>query len=389
MSRIALHFLLLGALVLAGCSGKEKETEWGVYNEPVESRELPQSAGLTELETSWSRNVGGVGEDGYALLRPAVDAEGVYVANRSGDLLRLDSVNGKVSWRRDLDRPVYAAVGLGEGMVLAGLDNGTIVALDAASGETRWESAIQRQISAIPAAGSGRVIVRTADGLVIGLNAVDGKQVWSVQRNVPGLSLHGDSTPLISGDTVITGLANGRIMANAVVNGRDFWETDLSFVGGTNELEQLTDIDSTPVLQGSGLYAATYQGDVVAVEIQTSSVRWRQPVSTRLPMSVGEEALFVTGSLGEIVAISTDSGEVLWRYDAFQGRGMSNPLGVGKRVVVGDAEGYLHLLDRADGSLLQSVRIDRSAIISLVSLDTGLVAFSAAGDVVAATVADN
>ena len=381
MKRILLIVWASGVLLLVGCSGKEKETEWGVYNEPVESRELPGSAGVEELRTRWTRTIGDTGEDGYALIRPAVNGNGVFVASRSGDLLRLDPTDGQVIWRRNVDSPVYAAVGIGEGLVLAGLDAGSVVALDAETGEPRWESAIKRQISAIPAAGSGRVIVRTADGLVIGLDSSDGEQVWSVQRNVPGLSLHGDSTPMIAGDTVITGLANGRIMANAVVNGREFWESDLSIVGGSNELEQLTDIDAEPVLQGSGLFTATYQGDVVAVDIQSSSVRWRQGISTRLPLSVDGEAVFVTGSLGEVAAIDSENGDVLWQTDEFMGRGVSNPMGLGSRVLIGDAEGYLHLLDRSDGALLQSLRVDRSAIVSLVAQDNGLIAFSAGGKV--------
>ncbi len=377
------------ALLLSACGGKEKETEWGVYNEPVERTELPQSAGVRELTVNWNRDIGDSGEDGYAIIRPAIGNGGIFVANRAGDVLRLDPADGKVVWRRDLDHSIYTGVGLGEGLVFAGLDDGTLVALDAGSGEPQWESSIRRQISAIPVAGSGRVIVRTADGMVIGIDPSDGDQVWSVQRTVPGLSLHGDSKPLVSGDTVITGMANGRIMANAVVNGRDFWETDLSFVGGTNELEQLTDIDASPVLQGAGLYAATYQGDVVAVDIQTSSIRWRRAVSTRLPLEVDGDALFVTGALGDVVALATSDGEVLWETDIFRGRGMSNPVALAERVVVGDADGNLYLLAREDGSLLQTSRIDRGAVVSLIGLGDSLLAFTADGAVVMVGTDDN
>lgn len=379
-SRI-LPLLLLAALVLQGCGSKDKETEWGVFNEPVESAELPEPAGEREMSVSWKREIGDAGEDGYAILRPGIDESGIYVANRKGDVRRLDRDNGDVLWQQRLRKPVYAAVGVGEGLALVAMDDGTVHALDTADGSPRWEADIRRQISAIPVAGSGRVIVRTADGLVIGLDASDGSREWEVQRSVPGLSLHGDSKPLISGDTVITGLSNGKIMANAVVNGRDFWETDISFVGGTNELEQLTDIDSPPVLAGAGLYAATYQGDVVAVDISSSSIRWRRSVSTRLPMDVNQDRVFVTGALGDVVVIDVGDGEVIWQQDAFRGRGMTNPLGFEGRVVVGDAEGYLHLLDGMDGSLLQSLRLDRAALTALVRDGSGVIAVSVDGAV--------
>ena len=369
-------------LLLQGCSGKEKETVWGIFNEPVKREELPEPVGAEELSIAWKNGVGDAGEDGYALLRPAVDAGGIYVANRDGDVLGLDPGSGKPLWQRDLERPVYAAVGLGEGLVLAGMEDGFVAALSAADGTLKWEADIRRQISAIPAAGSGRVVVRTAGGLVIGLDAADGSRVWEVQRNVSGLGLHGDSMPLISGGTVITGFSNGRIIANAVINGRDYWETDISFVGGTSELDRLADIDATPVLSGTSLYAATYQGDVVAVDIQSSFVRWRRDISTRLPMAVDAGQIFVTGSLGDIVALDADSGSVLWRQNAFRGHGMTNPLVFDSRVVVGDASGFVHLLDRADGTLLQSLKLDRSAITGLARQGESVVAVSVDGTVV-------
>ncbi len=367
--------------LLSGCGGQEKETQWGVFNEPISMQELPEPVGGDEWAIRWKESVGGGGKDGYALLRPAVPAGGVYVASQSGNIRKLDPEVGKTIWQQRLNRPVYAAVGQGDGLVLTALEDGTVVALSQADGSIRWEAQIGRQISAIPAAASTRVIIRTADGLVIGLDSADGNQVWEVQRAVSGFNLHGDSMPLISGDTVITGLSNGRIIANAVINGRDFWETDLSFPRGVSELEQLADIDAPPILSGTRLYVATYQGDVVALDIQNGSIRWRHDFSTRLPMEVHQGQLYITGALGDILVLDADHGQVVWEQPAFRGRGLTNPLVVGDRVVVGDAAGFLHVLDRSDGTLLQSLRLDNSAITGLVRQGESVVAMSIDGAV--------
>ncbi|MGI9318708.1 MAG: outer membrane protein assembly factor BamB [bacterium] len=376
-------------LLVVACGGKEKETEWGIFNEPVESVELPAAAGAKELNVAWEQDVGESGNDGYAILRPAVNATGVYATNRRGHTKRFDPETGKLVWETRLGKNTFAGVGLGEGLVLVALDSGKIIAMSAESGEEKWQVAINRQISAVPVAGAGRVIVRTADGLLIGLDSANGDTVWSVQRSVPGLSVHGDSVPLIAGDSIITGLANGKLMANSVVNGRDFWETDLSFVRGTNELERLSDIDSPPVVLGATLYAATYQGDLVSVDLQSSGVQWRKGISTRLPISVLEDNLFVTSELGEVSALSTDTGEVLWSQPSFKGRGISNPLGMGSRVVIGDASGNVHLLDSEDGSLLETRKVSKGAITSLTRWGAGFIAFSVRGAVSAVTLAGN
>jgi outer membrane protein assembly factor BamB len=220
----------------------------------------------------------------------------------------------------------------------------------------------------------------------MGLDTASGDVVWKVQRTVPGLSVHGDSSPLISGDAVVTGLSNGKLMANSVINGRDFWETDLSFGGGTNELERLSDIDSQPVLVGSNLFAATYQGDVVSLDLPSSSISWRQELSTRLPLAVGGDQLYVTDTNGGVAALRTDTGEKIWSQEALQGRGISNPIAMGNRVLVGDSEGNVHLLDAGDGSLLQIRKVAKGAIVSLVATSSGLIAFSARGALVSMTI---
>jgi outer membrane protein assembly factor BamB len=178
-------------------------------------------------------------------------------------------------------------------------------------------------------------------------------------------------------------------MANSVVNGREFWETDLSFVRGTNELERLSDIDSPPVVVGATLYAATYQGDVISADLQSSSIQWRRNISTRLPISIAGEKLLVTSELGEVSALDTGTGEVLWSQPAFMGRGVSNPLGINDRIAIGDAEGNVHLLDIEDGSLLETQKLSKGAITSLTRWNDGFIAFSARGGVSAITLAGN
>ncbi len=373
----------VAATLIAGCGKKNKETEWGIFHEPIETAILPAATGAKQLAQIWERSVGDAGDKGYAILKPAVDDQSVFVTNRKGLIQRLDLDSGKVIWQNNLKKDTFAGVGIGAGLVLVALDAGIIVALSSETGAQLWTAEIGRQISAIPVAGDNRVIARTADGMLFGLDAEDGTSSWEIQNRVPGLSVHGDSSPLIAGDTVVTGLSNGKVIANAVENGRDFWEIDLSIIRGTNELDQLSDVDSQPLLVEGRLYAATYQGDVVSIDLQTSRVAWRSSISTRLPLEVENGRLYVTDELGQLSAVDAISGLHLWAQPAFQGRGVSNPVGINDRVVIGDANGNIHLLDANDGLLLQSQKISSGAIISLVRTTRGFVAFSVKGGVFA------
>ncbi|MBX2867057.1 MAG: outer membrane protein assembly factor BamB [Acidiferrobacterales bacterium] len=371
---------LLVALVLTGCN-KNKETKWGTFNEPVPSQPMPEASGEVEFSTLWKQKIGDAGEDGYAILRPGISNEGVLVVNRKGLVRLLDSESGKVQWSKALGKPTYSGVGAGAGLAVVAFDNGTVVALDATDGTERWRNAVNRQISAIPAVGAGRVIIRTADGLLIGLNASNGENVWELTRSVPGLSLHGDSQPLISGDTVITGLSNGRILVSSVLSGREFWEKDLSIGVGANELEQITDVDATPTIDGLSLYTGTYQGEIVSLNLQDSSIQWQFDASSRLPLSVSGNQLVLTDDSGAVIHLDAQEGFLNWEQDGFRGRGVSNPLLIGDYVVIGDAEGSIHALNGLQGDLLQSKKVSRSAIIAIQQLSGGVLALSADGTI--------
>lgn len=375
------------AIALGGCGKRTKtETEWGIYQEPVAPAKLPQPTGPDEVRFVWDERLDGGGELGYAIFQPAYSDDGIYVASREGEVQKLNIADGAVIWRRELDTAIFSGVGVGDGLAVVTLDDGTVLALRGDDGEVAWRTPIERQFSAIPAVGRGRVVVRTAAGEVHGLNARNGEAVWSYAREAPGLSVHGDSTPTVAGEAVLVGLANGRVVASDVRSGREFWETEVSFASGRNELERLNDSDASPLVDGEVVYVAAYQGQIAALRLRSAEVIWKADVSTRLPMALGDGRLVVTNELGEVVALNAKTGKVMWRHPGFRGHGMSRPQVVGERVLLGDARGNLHMLNLRDATLLQSLPAVRGAVVALVAgpdSDDGrrqLAVFSARGD---------
>ncbi len=380
MKHLSLILLIATFLLIVGCKS-DSETLWATYQEPVKPETLPDAVGASELVVLWQKNLGSGAEQGYAILKPAYAADGIYAASRSGSVFKLNPQNGETIWQRDLNADIFSAIGVAESVAVVALDNGTLVALDADSGEILWESPLNRQISAIPVIGQGRVIARTAGGAVIGLDAENGETIWSFERAVPSLSIHGDSTPVISGDAVLVGLANGKLVANNVVTGREYWETEVSFAHGRNELERLTDSDTSPLVAATMVYAATYQGNVAALHLQNAEINWKAKVSSRLPMSLAAGKLLVTNELGAIIAIDAESGDMLWTQEGFRGHGMSRPLAINDRVIVGDAAGNLYSLNLDDGTLLEKRKIMSGAVVSLIPGNNQFVVFSSEGNI--------
>jgi outer membrane protein assembly factor BamB len=67
---------------------------------------------------------------------------------------------------------------------------------------------------------------------------------------------------------------------------------------------------------------------------------------------------------GRVVAWKRSSGDVAWSTDRLLHRGLTAPLAAGRSIAVGDSQGYVHLLSREDGSMLNRLSTDGSPIVA-------------------------
>ncbi len=98
------------------------------------------------------------------------------------------------------------------------------------------------------------------------------------------------------------------------------------------------------------VYAAGYQGDVVALELANGRVAWR--TRTKTPLSGGTaasaELVVVGGSDGQLLALAAASGKILWRV-RLNGEVLA-PAAISARLIaVRTVDGKLHGLSPADG----------------------------------------
>lgn len=375
--------LVLAGVILAGCSSDkvEEETIWGIYHEPFAAETLPETGDADEIQVLWKRKIGDGSDSGFARLLPGVMDGDLFMAERAGSVYRLEAESGAVLWRARLGEPVNAAVGVGEGAVVVGHDSGNVTALDAQDGSVMWVFPVKRQISSPPVVGRAKAVIRTSDGLIVGLDLNTGETAWQISKKVPGLTVQGDSIPVIYGNVVLAGLASGKLIANNVISGRDYWEVEIAHPGGRNEIERLSDSDASPLVKDETVYAASYQGNIVAYRLEDAGILWRTHFSTRLPMFLYGQQLFLTGQLGEVAALNADTGEMIWQQDIFRGHGVSAPVAVGDRVVIGDASGRVHVLERDTGTLVQTLKVVSDAVLGIIAHGESVIIASAKGDI--------
>jgi outer membrane protein assembly factor BamB len=206
------------------------------------------------------------------------------------------------------------------------------------------------------------VVVHTIDGKLFALNAEDGKQLWIYDRSIPVLTLHGSSSPVINGPAVFCGFSNGRLVAFDLESGRLLWEATVSVPRGRSELERMVDIDGDPLVLGGLVVVATFQGAVAAIVEKSGQVVWRRTLSSYAGLGGDFQQLYVTDDEDRVWAIDPRNGAALWKQEKMHGRKLTAPIPMGNYVLVGDYEGYVHVLSPEDGALLGRIRVGSDPI---------------------------
>jgi len=349
------HAALLALTLLAvGCSSNSKKE--------LPPAELTDFKEEVRLDKQWSRSVGDGQGDLYNLLEPAVDGQTIYAASAEGRVMAIQRESGDVLWKKDLDLPVSGAVGVGNGLVLLGTMRGDVIALDAGSGEQKWRAKVSSEVLAAPATNGDVVVVQTQDDKLIAFDASTGNQRWIYEGTVPVLTLRGTGAPLIAGRLALAGFASGKVVAVDVQRGLPVWEQRVAIPQGRSELDRVVDIDGGLLLVDGVLYVASYQGRAAALDLNTGRVLWQREASSYVGVAEGTGSVFISEATGTVESLDSRGSSSLWSNDALARRQLSAPAVFSSNVVVGDLEGYVHLLSQVDGRFVGREKVDGDGV---------------------------
>ncbi|WP_206483595.1 outer membrane protein assembly factor BamB [Thalassotalea sp. G2M2-11] len=374
---------------LMACSSTEDEID---ETEPVELTEITEKF---QPQVLWEASVDdGVGHY-YSRLSPIVAYDKVFSASREGDAFAFDRVTGKELWHADLrkenpnggfwasKKPALLAGGpvAGINKVFIGSENGQVVALSADDGTIEWQAKIKGEVIASPAIDAGTLVVNSASGVIKAFNASNGEELWSVEQEVPPLTLRGISAPAMAAGGVIIGSADGSLTVYIVDNGQQGWTAEVGEATGSTELQRVIDIDSQPLIYGDKVYAISSRGHFVAVDLRSGRTLWKRQYSSFRKIAVSGNTLFITDVKGHVYAVDRINGLEKWSQLSLTNRGVTGAAVVNDYVVVGDYEGYLHWLDQETGEIVARHLVDGSGIHSTpVVEDNVLYAQSRDGD---------
>lgn len=378
--------ILRGSLILLLMLGLSACTLFSSDEEAVRTPKPLRSIAeeKVKLVKVWSKNVGrGVGKR-FESLEPAIDDDKVFVSDAKGTVFALDRDSGKELWKKKLNIWVGGGVSAHAGMVLLGTLNGEVIALSQGTGDELWREQVSSEILSAPVTDGVYVSVQSIDDHLTVLDAESGEYLWRQEALQPALTLRGSASPLIFRKAVFSGFSNGEAKAFRLENGAPLWSTRVAVPKGSTELDRMVDIKAAPLIVGDTIFFVSFQGNVAALDLYTGRARWAKELSSYESMTEGFGSIYLTSEESYVSSIDQRTGESNWRQEGFEFRQLSAPAAFSNYVVVGDGEGYIHLLSQVDGRQVGRFKVDSSRIKAQPLVDGELVlVLSADGELVA------
>ena len=383
MNRIPLYGLMIcltcNTFFLSACS----------KNKALEPTPLKQINSTVNVNKAWSINVDMNKKiSGYLHLTPAFSDKVVFVAGNTGSVEAINDLNGDVIWQTKTDAPISSGIAVNNKYIFFGTNDAKVFALDKQNGKIKWQQDVIGEVLSCPTANAQIVIVKTSTGNLQALNAEDGKEIWSYKMQNPSLILRGSSSPQINKNSVISGFATGEIVSFDIKEGNSLWQQQVSEPEGSFMIERMVDIVADPVIMNNVVYVVAYQGDISAINASNGNVIWQKQLASTAGLTVDNNNVYVTTSDDKVLALNKNNGEKIWQQDTFGYRGLTAPAilhGLHNNMnvlVVADMEGYVHLLNMQNGSIVGRTKVSGKVYTNPISYGNAVYVYSVNGDLI-------
>lgn len=198
------------------------------------------------------------------------------------------------------------------GWLFVTLSSGQVLGLNAASGTEVWRQALGLPLRAAPTVAEDRVLVLSADNNLYALDGTTGQPVWRHAGFFEGTGVLGGPSPAVDNGLVVVPYSSAEVYALRLDNGRPLWSDTVERPRRTQALDQITDIDGLPVIDGDVVYVAGYGGQMAAIDLRRGIRAWDIDIASAGTPWVAGDFIYLLTTRGEMVALVRASGRVRW-----------------------------------------------------------------------------
>ena len=370
--KISFFILLLSMIIISSCSSLDGLRFWKSDEiDPDEPRELISIKNQNNIKISveWKKTNKGENEIGNFL--PDFSSQNLFFSDASGNVSSINANNGIQNWSTELNF-LASGTAAGFGIVVISDIEGNVIALDQKDGTELWSSNVKGEVLSKVAIDAQLVVVKTGSGELLGLNKENGQIEWSYRSKLPLLTVRGSSSPVIVDNMIYVSFDNGRLSVFELNTGFQVWDGAISYVSGVSELENLIDSDSDPVVDGTLIYTTNYQGNLNIFDTTQKRSVWSYETSSFYSPILTRGMITVIEANSGIRSFSVKTLQESWMNEDYINRGLSNAVTFKGNLVLGDFEGYIHLIDPINGRTIAREKISRKPIKTILSRSDSL-----------------
>lgn len=356
-------FLIL--FVLSSCSSLSSMKFWG--SDEVDSDEpktLVPISNSVKINVNWTKSFSG--DNFLGNFIPAFGSQSVFFADTNGSIKSINPNTGTIQWESQVNA-LSSGVAAGFGVIVVSDIEGNVITLNQDDGSVLWTLNLKGEVLAPAAIDPKFIVVKTGSGELLALDKSSGEISWSYRSKLPALTIRGSSSPVIEGDIVYATFDNGRLGVFELDSGFPVWDGAISYAKGSSELENLVDSDSNPVIDAGLVYTINYQGNLSLFDRSQKRAVWQTEASSFYSPLLIRGLIILVESKSNLRSFFTKTMEESWTSDAYLNRQLSNPISFSGFTIVGDYEGYIHVLDPLNGKTVGRKKISKKPIKKIIS----------------------
>ena len=362
--------VLCSIFIISSCSSMDGLRFWKSDEiDPDEPKELVAFSNQKNIVIEWKNSFKGENEIGNFL--PDFSAQNLFFSDASGNVSSINASTGERNWSIELNF-LASGTSAGFGLVVVSDIDGNVIAVDQNDGSKLWSTNVKGEVLSKVAIDAKVVVVKTGSGELLGLDRENGEILWSYRSKLPLLTVRGSSSPVIVDDLVYVSFDNGRLGVFELNSGFQVWDGAISYVKGVSELENLIDSDSSPVVDGGLIYTTNYQGNLNIFDTAQKRSVWSYETSSFYSPIVSRGMLTVVEANSGLRSFALKTLQESWINEDYINRDLSNAVTYKGSLVVGDFEGYVHVIDTLNGKTIGRKKISRKPIKSILSRSDSL-----------------
>ena len=362
--------VLCSIFIISSCSSMDGLRFWKSDEiDPDEPKELVAFSNQKNIVIEWKNSFKGENEIGNFL--PDFSAQNLFFSDASGNVSSINASTGDRNWSIELNF-LASGTSAGFGLVVVSDIDGNVIAVDQNDGSKLWSTNVKGEVLSKVAIDAKIVVVKTGSGELLGLDKENGEILWSYRSKLPLLTVRGSSSPVIVDDLVYVSFDNGRLGVFELNSGFQVWDGAISYVKGVSELENLIDSDSSPVVDGGLIYTTNYQGNLNIFDTAQKRSVWSYETSSFYSPIVSRGMLTIVEANSGLRSFALKTLQESWINEDYINRDLSNAVSYKGSLVVGDFEGYVHVIDTLNGKTIGRKKISRKPIKSILSRSDSL-----------------